>query len=82
VSAPAPLVQTTPVYQVSDTSGPTDIGKDTPWPETHKCFNCSEKFHSHPHCQKLRKQQIWSTELAEVDLKSLVAKAVAVAMDM
>ena len=77
----APSVQTAPVTQVPDMSGPMDISRNTPWPESYKCFNCSEQGHICPHCPKPRKQQIWSSTSAEVNLKSLVAKAVEAAKD-
>src|SRR5882724_2014211 len=80
-SAPAPLVQTAPLTQLQDKSGPMDISKNASQPQIHKCFNSGEQGHIIPHYLNLRKQQIQSTTLAEFDLKCLVAEAVAAAMN-
>jgi len=58
-----------------------DIDQNKHRPETHSCYNCNEKGHLSQQCLKPQKQQVWSVELSETDLKSLVAKAVAAAMD-
>jgi len=60
-----------------DTSAPMDIDQSQPRPETHTCYNCGESGHLSCTCMKPQKQRIWSTILAEMDLKGLVAEAVA-----
>jgi len=79
--APAPQMQTPVVTQAFNTLVPMDIDQSQPRPDTFTCYNCSEKGHLLCHCLKPQKQQIQSTALAKVDLKSLVAKAVAMALD-
>jgi len=54
---------------------PMDIDKNKCRPETHSCYNCNEKGHLSQHCPKPQKQQVWSVNLTETDLKSLVAKS-------
>ena len=78
---PFPQTNTPPATQTLDTSVPMDIDQNKHRSETRSCYNCNEKGHISRHCPKPRKQQIRSTESTELDLKSLVAKAVAAAMD-
>ena len=54
-----------------------DIDQNKGRSETRSCYDCNEKGHISRHCPKPQKQQIWSTELTELNLKSLVAEAVA-----
>ena len=58
-----------------------DIDQNKHRLETHSCYNCNEKGHISRHFPKPQKQQIQSTESTELDLKSLVAEAVAAAID-
>ena len=58
-----------------------DIDQSKPQPETHTCYNCGEKGHILQHCLKPWKQQIQSTTLSKVNIKGLVAKAVAVVLN-
>ena len=58
-----------------------DIDQNKHRSETRSCYNCNKKGHILRPCLKPRKQQIWSTESTELDLKSLVAEAVAAVMD-
>jgi len=58
-----------------------DIDQNKCRPETHRCYNCNLKGHLSQHCLKPQKQQLQSTELTEIDLKSLVAKVVVAVMD-
>jgi len=69
------------VAQAPDTSVPMDIDQNKCRSETHSCYNCNKKGHISRHCPKPWKQQIRSTESTELNLKSLVAKAVAAAID-
>ena len=46
------------------------------------CYNCGKPGHLSHACTKPWKQRIQSTTLAEIDIKSLMAKAMAVAMDV
>ena len=47
----------------------------------HTCYNCAKPGHLSCAFMKPWKQRIWSTTSAKMDIKSLVAEAVAVAMD-
>jgi len=58
-----------------------DIDQSKPRLEVHTCYNCGEKGHLSQFCPKPQKQQIWSTALTEVDLKSLMAEVVATVLD-
>ena len=58
-----------------------DIDQNKHRLETRSCYNCNEKGHILRHCPKPWKQQIRLTKLTELNLKSLVAKAVVAAMD-
>src|SRR5882724_7003372 len=78
---PFPQMNTPAITQALDTSVPMDIDQNKRRSETRSCYNCNEKGHISRHCPKPRKQQIWSTELTELNLKSLVAEAVAAAID-
>ena len=78
---PFPQMNTPAVPQALDTSAPMDIDQNKRRSETRSCYNCNEKGHISRHCPKPRKQQIRSTESTELDLKSLVAKAVVAAID-
>ena len=49
--------------------------------ETCTCYNCDEKGHLLCHCLKPQKQQIHLAKPNKVNIKGLVAKAVAAAMD-
>src|SRR5882672_2968217 len=70
-------MQTPVAIHMPDTSVPMDINQSRPRPETHTCYNCSEPGHLSHACMKPQKQRIWSATLAETDIKSLVAEAVA-----
>ena len=74
-------MNTPAIAQAPDTSAPMDIDQNKHKPETHSCYNCNEKGHISRHCPKPWKQQIRSTKLTKLDLKSLVAEAVVAAMD-
>jgi len=50
-------------------------------PETHTCYNCSDKGHVSHVFPKPQKQRIWLADSAEGDIKCIVAKAVAATMD-
>src|SRR5882724_1909384 len=76
-----PQTQTPMAIHMPDTSAPMDINQSQTRPETHTCYNCGEPGHLSHTCTKPRKQRIWLTVLAEMDLKSLVAEAMVVAMD-
>src|SRR5882724_13121427 len=78
---PFPQMNTPAIAQALDTSAPMDIDQNKCRSETRSCYNCNEKGHILRHCLKPQKQQIWLTELTELNLKSLVAKAVVVVMD-
>src|SRR5882724_3860966 len=78
---PFPQMNTPAVAQTLDTSVPMDIDQNKHRLETHSRYNCNKKGHISRHCLKPRKQQIQSTELTELNLKSLVAEAVAAAID-
>jgi len=58
-----------------------DINQSKPRPETCTLYNCGEKGHLSWFCKKPWKQQIWLAVSTEVNLKSLVAKVVAAALD-
>ena len=58
-----------------------DIEQSQPRPETCTCYNCGDKGHLSHVCLKPQKQRIQSADLAEGDIKSFVAKAVAAPMD-
>src|SRR5882724_6867416 len=79
---PFPQASTPAVAQTPDTSVPMDIDQNKRKPETRNSYNCNEKGHISRHCPKPRKQQIRLAESTETDLKSLVAEAVAAAMDV
>ena len=64
-----------------DTSAPMDIDQSKHKQETHTCYNCDEKGHLSHHCPKPWKQQIFSAEPNEINIKGLVVEAVAAAMD-
>src|SRR5882724_2344012 len=78
---PFPQTNTPAIAQTPDTSAPMDIDQNKGRSETCSCYNCNEKGHISRHFLKPQKQQIWSTKSTELDLKSLVAKAVVAAMD-
>ena len=78
---PFPKTNTPTIAQAPDTSAPMDIDQNKHRSETRSCYNCNEQGHISRHCQKPQKQQIQSTESTELDLKSLVAEAVAAAID-
>src|SRR5882724_2648679 len=78
---PFPQTNTPTIAQAPDTSVPMDIDQNKHRSETRSCYNCDEKGHILRHCLKPRKQQIWSTKSTELDLKILVAAAVAAAID-
>ena len=65
-----------------DTSAPRDIDQSKCKQETRTCYNnCDEKGHLLHHCLKHQKQQIHLAEPNEVNIKGLIAEAVAAAMD-
>src|SRR5882672_1780788 len=76
-----PQMQNPAAIHMPDTSVPMDIDQSRPRPEMHTCYNCGEPGHLSHTCTKPRKQKIWSATSAETDLKSLVAEAIAMAMD-
>src|SRR5882672_1570989 len=76
-----PKTQTPAAIHVPDTSVPMDIDQSRPRPKMRTCYNCGEPSHLSRTCTKPRKQKIQSATSAETDLKSLVAEAVAAAMD-
>jgi len=73
---PFPQTNTPTIAQALDTSVPMDIDQNKHRSETRSCYNCNEKGHISRHCPKPQKQQIWSIESTDLDLKSLVAEAV------
>jgi len=77
-----PQTQTLEAIHTSDTPIPRDIDQSQPRPKTCTCYNCGEPGHLSPTCMKPQKQRIWLTILANMDIKSLVAEAVAAAMDV
>ena len=74
-------MQTLAAIHTPDTSMPMDIDQSRPRPKMCTCYNCSEPGHLSHTCTKPRKQRIQLTTLAKTDIKSLVAEAVAAAMD-
>ena len=74
-------MNTPAIAQTPYTSVPMDIDQNKGRSETRSCYNCNEKGHILRQCLKPWKQQIRSTKSTELDLKSLVAEAVAAAMD-
>jgi len=64
-----------------DTLAPMEIDQSKHKQETHTCYNCDEKGHLSHHCLKPQKQWIHLAEPNEVDIKGLVAEAVAAVMD-
>ena len=75
-------MQTPMARHMPDTSVPMDINQSRPRPEMCTCYNCSEPGHLSHACTKPQKQRIWLTTSAEMDIKSLVAEAMTVAMDV
>src|SRR5882724_648893 len=76
-----PQTQTPMAIHMPDTLAPMDINQSRPRPETCTCYNCGEPGHLSCTCTKPWKQRIQSTVSAKMDLKSLVAEAVAAAKD-
>src|SRR5882724_8713404 len=76
-----PQTNTPAIPQALDTSVPMDIDQNKRRSETRSCYNCNEKGHILRHCPKPQKQQIRLTESTELNLKSLVAKAVVAVID-
>src|SRR5882724_12105060 len=76
----SPQMQTPVITHTLDTS-PMDINQSQPRPKTCTCYNCSDEGHLSCVCLKLWKQRIQSAKSAEGDIKSIIAKAVAAAMD-
>src|SRR5882672_8064978 len=77
-----PQTQTPAAIHMPDTSVPMDIDQSQPRPETCTCYNCGEPSHLSHTCTKPWKQNIWLATSAETDLKSLMAEAIAAAMDV
>src|SRR5467141_4033260 len=77
-----PQTQTPAAIHIPDTSVPMDIDQSRPRPEKRTCYNCGEPSHLSRTCTKPWKQKIWLATLAETDIKSLIAEAIAAAMDM
>src|SRR5882672_3082380 len=73
-------MQTPAAIHMPDALVPMDIEQSRPRPETCTCYNCSEPGHLSHTCMKPQKQRIRSATLAEMDIKSLVAEALAAAM--
>src|SRR5882672_4253897 len=73
--------QTPMAIHTTDTSVPMDIDQSQPRPEMCTCYNCGKPSHLSCTCTKPQKQKIQSATSAETDLKSLVAEAIAAAMD-
>jgi len=57
-----------------------NIGQNRPWPEMHTCYNCDEKGHISTHYSNPWKQRTQSA-MTKINIKSLVAEAVAVVLD-
>ena len=76
-----PQMQMPAVTHTLDTSAPMDIYQSWCRPEMCTCYNCGDKGHLSCVCQKPQKQRIWLANLAEGDIKSIVAEDVAAAMD-
>ena len=74
-------MQTPATTPTLDTPVPMDIDQSRSRPKTCTCYNCGDKGHLSHVCLKLWKQRIQSTELAETDIKNLMAEAVAAVMD-
>src|SRR5882672_8842214 len=77
-----PQMQTPAAIHIPDTSVPMDIDQSQPRHEMCTCYNCGEPSHLSHACMKPQKKRIWSTTLAKIDIKSLVAEAMAAAMDV
>src|SRR5882672_2511206 len=80
--AQLPQTQTPVAIHTPDTSVPMDIDQSQPRPKTHTCYNCSEPGHLSCACTKPWKQNIQLATSAKTVIKSLVAEAVAAAMDV
>src|SRR5882724_4362129 len=76
-----PQTNTPAITQTPDTSVPMDIDQNKHRSETRSCYNCNEKGHISRHCPKPQKQQIRLTKSTELNLKSLVVKAVVAVID-
>ena len=74
-------MQTSAATPTLDASVPMDIDQSRPRLKMCTCYNCSDKHHLSHICSKAQKQRIWSTESAEMDIKSLMAEAVMAVMD-
>src|SRR5882672_10177108 len=77
-----PHMQALVAIHMPDTSVTMDISQSQPRPKMCTCYNCGKPGHLSCACMKPWKQRIWLATLAKMDIKSLMAEAMAVAMDV
>ena len=75
-------MQTPASTHTLDTSVPMDISQSRHQLEMHTLYNCSNKGHLLYICLKPQKQRIGSNISSDVDIKGLIAEAIAVAEDV